>query len=85
MKEYFTKTEKEIYNFLLDNFDEKLLKIDYITFSELIRSSNNYFKNNYDLFEDTTDYENISQKERNLKLEKLERALYNLEEMKTKI
>ena len=84
MDEYFTKTEKEIYLFLLDKFDEQLLTIDYISYSELIRNLNNYFKNNYDLFEDITDYENISQKERNLKLEKLERAIYDLEEIKQK-
>ena len=82
--EYFTKTEKDIYNLILEDFDKKLIKYDYLIYYELIRTMNNYFKNNIDLFEDETDYENISQKERYLILEKLEKALYNLEEIKKK-
>ena len=82
--EYFTKTEKDIYELILDNFEQKLLKIDYIAFSELIRNLNNYFNNNIDIFEDTTNYEDISQKNRNLKLEKIQKALYGLEEIKKK-
>ena len=45
-------------------------------------SLNLFFKNNIDLFDDETNYENISQKERYLIFEKLEKAIYDLEEIK---
>ena len=83
MKE-FSKTEKQIYELLLKDIDEKLLKNDYIVYSELIRVLNIYFKNNIYLFDDNSNIENLNQKERNLKLEKIKKSLINLEEIEKK-
>jgi len=80
----FSETEKKIYELLLKDLDQKLLKKDYIIYSELIRVLNLYFKNNIDLFDDNSNFENLSQKERNLKLDKIKKSLINLEEIENK-
>ena len=80
----FSETEKKIYELLLKDLDKKLLKNDYIIYSELVKVLNIYFKNNIDLFDDNSNVENLSQKERNLKLEKINKSLINLKEIKNK-
>ena len=82
--EYFTETEKQIYILLLENFEKKLSDIDYISYSELIKALNTFFKKNIDLFDNSIDIEYLSQKERNLKLGKNQKALSLLKEMERK-
>ena len=80
----FSKAEKQIYELLLKDIDKKLFENDYIIYSELIKVLNIYFKNNIDLFDDISNIEDLNQKERNLKLEKIKKSLINLEEIEKK-
>ena len=82
--EYFTETEKKIYDLLFESFDQKLLKNDYILYSELIRILNIFFKNNIDLFDELVNIDNLNRKERFFYLDKIENALTNLKEYKKK-
>ena len=77
----FNKIEKKIYQLLFDSFEEKLLKIDYITYSEVIRNLNVFFKNNIDLFENPIDIDNLPKKEINIILDRIKKALTNLKEI----
>ena len=83
---YFNEIQKQIYDLLLKFINEKLLKNDYILYSELIRNLNFFFKNNIDLFEELEEEEinGLNKNDRDFKLSKIEKALLYLKEINNK-
>ena len=83
-EEYLTETEKKLDDLLFDNFKLKLVKNDYILYSELIRILNTFFKNYIDLFDKLINIEHLSKKDRDFYLEKIDKALTNLNDFSKK-
>ena len=84
MNYYFKPIEKNLYNLLLENFDNKLQENDYIIYSDLIRKINKYLNNYLYLFEDNLDDIINNTKERNLGLQSINKALESLFDIKNK-
>ena len=83
MSKYFNQIEKRIYELLLEDFDEKLSKNDYIIYSDLIGRLDKFFNNYIYLF----DQEQIQQKylnntkERNLLSQAVNKSIDILSEI----
>ena len=84
MNYYFKPIEKNLYNLLLENFDDKLQENDYIIYSDLIRKIDKYLNNYLYLFEDNLDDIINNTKERNLGLQSINKALESLFDIKNK-
>ena len=84
MNYYFKPIEKNLYNLLLENFDNKLQENDYIIYSDLIRKIDKYLNNYLYLFEDNLDDIINNTKERNLRLQSINKALESLFDIKNK-
>ena len=82
--EYFNNIEKEIYELLLENFDEKLKGNDYIIYSDIIRALDIYFNNYFYLFDEVSEDILNNTKERNLRLQNINKALENIKEIQNK-
>ena len=84
MNSYFKPIEKSLYNLLLENFDDKLQKNDYIIYSDLIRKLDKYLNNYLYLFQDNLDDIINNTKKRNLRLQNINKALESLFDIKNK-
>ena len=84
MNNYFSQIEKNIYTLLLENFDDKLKENNYIIYTDLIRMLDKYLNNYLYLYKDDLSDILNNNKERNIKLYNLNRALENMKEIKNK-
>ena len=84
MDNYFNPVEKGIYKLLIENFDDKLNRNDYMIYSDLIRMVDIFFNNYIYLFDEHTEDILNNAKERNIRLQNLDKALESLLEIKNK-